>query len=517
MNIFQQFPGGFKNESFFKPRNVFATNVQTKKPIPLVQTGGMMESYGVSKPSYPGEKHVYMKVPGGIVKANFAGPGTNLKERLARGDQPVNYVDKVAMAHDLRYGQAKDYSAVRRADEIMINALDNAPPGADSQFNVNVARGVMKSKLALEDMGAVKPGFFATHGKDHSPETQALYAQQLVPLEQQGLGVLGGKVKKGSVEAKERMAALRAIRSSRKKGGRYGKGLRLAGDGLRLAGDGITLAGNGKMAKKMLIRNKRSFQLKQRQAGGLGFLALAIPTLLGLVLKGGVSYGISKASDAAIKKIIGKGQKGGMNIPNIRELLRTNVSEPLKQEAVKILESVRDKPELVESAFKKLLPIITKMAQQAVNSQTGGMSEHEELTGSYSPGHETLEGPGVVQYIVDYVGQEIVNILKEIAAGGMKKIFGGKKGKGIITKAMNWTNKAVEDVTGAVSGVLSKLPAQESATIVSILSEIGQNPAILEDTSYLSGIAVRLSPMGVRALNGILRQKKIPVQISVNL
>ena len=99
----------------------------------------------------------------------------------------------------------------------------------------------------------------------------------------------------------------------------------------------------------------------------------------------------------------------------------------------------------------------------------------------------------------------------------MKKIFGGKKGKGIITKAMNWTNKAVEDVTGAVSGVLSKLPAQESATIVSILSEIGQNPAILEDTSYLSGIAARLSPMGVRALNGILRQKKIPVQISVNL
>ena len=34
---------------------------------------------------------------------NFTGPGTKLKYRLERGDQPVNKVDALALSHDMRY------------------------------------------------------------------------------------------------------------------------------------------------------------------------------------------------------------------------------------------------------------------------------------------------------------------------------------------------------------------------------------------------------------------------------
>jgi len=34
---------------------------------------------------------------------NFTGPGTQLKYRLERGDQPVNKVDALSLHHDMRY------------------------------------------------------------------------------------------------------------------------------------------------------------------------------------------------------------------------------------------------------------------------------------------------------------------------------------------------------------------------------------------------------------------------------
>ena len=34
---------------------------------------------------------------------NFTGPGTQLKYRLERGDEPVNQVDALSLHHDLRY------------------------------------------------------------------------------------------------------------------------------------------------------------------------------------------------------------------------------------------------------------------------------------------------------------------------------------------------------------------------------------------------------------------------------
>ena len=55
----------------------------------------------------PGEKHQIIYLPDETYNpARYSGPGTNLKVRISRNDQPLSYVDKVAEAHDLRYALA---------------------------------------------------------------------------------------------------------------------------------------------------------------------------------------------------------------------------------------------------------------------------------------------------------------------------------------------------------------------------------------------------------------------------
>jgi len=62
---------------------------------------------------------------------NFTGPGTQLRKRLARGDQPVNRVDKISMEHDMAYAAGVDEGVadkryVRQALGIILNR--NASP-----------------------------------------------------------------------------------------------------------------------------------------------------------------------------------------------------------------------------------------------------------------------------------------------------------------------------------------------------------------------------------------------------
>ena len=61
--------------------------------------------------------------------ANFAGPGTNISARLARGDKPVNQSDAYAMQHDVDYmniGRAKKQGKIdAREARHMVRDSDN--------------------------------------------------------------------------------------------------------------------------------------------------------------------------------------------------------------------------------------------------------------------------------------------------------------------------------------------------------------------------------------------------------
>lgn len=173
----------------------------------LVGRGGdLATGFGPSTAKYPGEKHAPL-VPESFrqkkgllnkiknlksvaTRANYAGPGTNIVARLQRGDLPVSETDRVAMAHDIRYGLARNYEQVRVADEKMLRALDNVErTKRDTKFNTRAAAAIIKAKMGLENRGLPR-NFFAQHGESNTPEETALMKSTLSKLEQRGLGAM---------------------------------------------------------------------------------------------------------------------------------------------------------------------------------------------------------------------------------------------------------------------------------------------------------------------------------------
>jgi len=47
---------------------------------------------------------------------NFCGPGTELEERLARGDRPINELDAACLVHDVAYADSKNRRVRSKAD-----------------------------------------------------------------------------------------------------------------------------------------------------------------------------------------------------------------------------------------------------------------------------------------------------------------------------------------------------------------------------------------------------------------
>ena len=50
-----------------------------------------------------GELHIPQLSENGITFANYAGPGTNIIEKTKKNIKPINEIDKISQAHDLRY------------------------------------------------------------------------------------------------------------------------------------------------------------------------------------------------------------------------------------------------------------------------------------------------------------------------------------------------------------------------------------------------------------------------------
>jgi hypothetical protein len=136
---------------------------------------------------YPGEKHGILNTPKGLVRANFAGPGTKLELRLDAGDKGKTVVDKISKAHDIRYALASNEAQVNIADQKMIKAVDKAWKNkTDNKFNL--AQGqLIKVKQALRKVGLKTRHFGASFG-DIPINKKPLYLRELKKLEQQGYG-----------------------------------------------------------------------------------------------------------------------------------------------------------------------------------------------------------------------------------------------------------------------------------------------------------------------------------------
>jgi len=513
MNIFTQNPGGFARPSIFLQQTLGQPiNITSKKADTTPQVGGS-KLYGESRPGFQGEKHVYMKTDAGLlVRANFAGPGTNVAARLARGDLPINEVDRISKAHDLRYALATDYNQVRAADQKMVSALNSVK---NVDMSVRAAKTAMRAKMGLENARVVRRGFFAQHGSETNPQAIAMLQKELAPLAQEGLGslfpgsagtdkyhsgVVGGPVKKGSQAAKDKMAKLRGMK-------RKGKGLRMAGDGYQRIGNGFTKSKKIRAMEKCITHN---------QTGGFVFsvASMLLPTLAGLALKALAAHGAKKGATALYNKLKGKGlSMAGSGIMKdkfgaFRQMFESQVASPLKAKALQILKSIEEDPAgNIDRGVKLLTPILMEMASAMAGQEGSGIAEDESF----------------IAYAVKNLGKHVADQIK-IALGMKKgpKITGTtipyknpaninfQKGSGFLSNIKDKATKIYHDV----DTLIDKAPLGEAVEIRRILSEIRQDPTRIERPTYLKSVAERLSPTGKRALNTLLKKAKIPVVIS---
>lgn len=80
----------------------------------------------------------------------FCGPGTRLKERLARGDRGINPLDEACKTHDIAYTESTDISARHEADKILAEKALARFRSTDASLGEKAAAlgvaGIMKAK-----------------------------------------------------------------------------------------------------------------------------------------------------------------------------------------------------------------------------------------------------------------------------------------------------------------------------------------------------------------------------------
>lgn len=84
----------------------------------------------------------------------YCGPGTRLKERLARGDKGVNLLDSYCKDHDIAYEASNELSHRQRADSILENRAWDRVKAWDSSLGERAAAwGVTTAMKAKSKIG----------------------------------------------------------------------------------------------------------------------------------------------------------------------------------------------------------------------------------------------------------------------------------------------------------------------------------------------------------------------------
>lgn len=92
--------------------------------------------------SLPFEAHI----PG----YNYAGPGTKLQQRLARGDAPVNPLDSAARDHDIVYSKTTDNKERNKADLELADKAWERVKAKDSSIGERLAAYAVTNAMKLK-------------------------------------------------------------------------------------------------------------------------------------------------------------------------------------------------------------------------------------------------------------------------------------------------------------------------------------------------------------------------------
>ena len=91
----------------------------------------------------------------------FCGPGTKLKARLARGDQPINPLDAACQEHDIAYSQNEDTTLRNVADRLLAAKAWKRVRARDAGFGEKAAAYAVTNTMNLKStlgMGLKKRG-----------------------------------------------------------------------------------------------------------------------------------------------------------------------------------------------------------------------------------------------------------------------------------------------------------------------------------------------------------------------
>lgn len=150
-----------------------------------------------ARPGFPGENHAILQLPNGLPGiANYMGPGTNIIERLKRGDPPRTNVDRVAMRHDIDYQAAtmsgtiqEQRKKIREADLRMLKKVGEIQKDkSDSNKNITQAK-LIAAKVAHEDAGLMSKDKFSGKLVPRNEGIISLLNSEKAKLAQQGYGL----------------------------------------------------------------------------------------------------------------------------------------------------------------------------------------------------------------------------------------------------------------------------------------------------------------------------------------
>ncbi len=126
-----------------------------------------------AKTGYGGERHVMLPTQYGWSMGNWCGPGTNVKDRLKRGDIGVDGlrgIDMQCKKHDLEYTKAKTIKDIRNADTNLVRNIDKS---TGKSYMKRSIKALLRAKMLGEDVGILDPKSFTTfpsmegEGKHH--------------------------------------------------------------------------------------------------------------------------------------------------------------------------------------------------------------------------------------------------------------------------------------------------------------------------------------------------------------
>lgn len=136
-----------------------------------------------------GEIHAPQYTDTGWHFGSFIGPGSDAIGRIRDGSAPVSKADKVAKAHDLRYGLARTPADVRAADMRMVEKLNTIQKeGKDYRINTYMGKLPIRAKMFAEDWGLMKKGSFSSMKGFDNADDEKLAREELAKLDQKGYG-----------------------------------------------------------------------------------------------------------------------------------------------------------------------------------------------------------------------------------------------------------------------------------------------------------------------------------------